>query len=904
MEDNKKITAHVLHHTHWDNEWYFSEQDSLIQFIYHMDEMIEAFDTNKINKFFLDGQTAILEDYLKAVPNKLEKIKELVSEKKLGIGPFHTQPDCFISSGESIINNLRLGMELGNAYGGYSKVAYLPDSFGHSQDFPKIFNGMGIQHFVFRRGVGDKQKVPTDFYWKSNDGSCVLTNVEKFGYGFATESFMNGTLNRKEENQYDGRDIHDSIRDLVEHSALKNEFLLPIGEDQTPVLKQFNKVLNTYNTEDGRYTFVETTLEDFMNRVQKYGENIPNFKGELIDTQYNRVHKSLFSARADIKALQDKIERLMSYEIQPLMTMLDSIGLPYKKDVLDGIWNLLVRSQTHSSATNTDETNELIFERTKRAYNLAHALKIYLVRKIAISVEHQNDKMSLTLSQASKQGQDNTKMPLVIFNTLPYKREVTSKIKVYTRNKDFKVCLHGEEVAYSIIKTTPTYAGVIRKDPSKMDKENYFYTTDIVLKCELEGFSYTTLEILDGKVSSLRHKVQSDSVIENEVYKVEIGNPIVITNKITGKRYENPIYFEESGDEGDNYDYSYPDHDMVNIYTLDNIQKVDSYVSKDMSEIRIQGEFLVPKDLKSRELKKKDAVLKVELTLRVRCGSKIIEVYGKVKNTAKNHRVRLVVKTDISSHVSYAGTQFGMIERETEAPEMKIWKKENWVEEPSATNPLLNYVGLKNENDTVMVYTRSAKEYEIIGNHKTDIAITLFRSVGHLGLPDLNRRPGRASGLLNKIIEAPLSQMLKHNYFHLGVEFGNTFDPSSICRNYVEFATDPVYYQNQTLERVVYPISYFATNPLDFVIPKKMSLLNLIHTSASFSTLKKSSKEDAYVLRIFNNEDREIDGGELEINFKYKNILFTNIKEDKDIQGSTVIGMLKPGEIKNIKIVL
>lgn len=903
MKDiSNKKTAHVVHHTHWDNEWYFSEQDSLIQFIYHMDELIAAFDNNEINKFFLDGQTAILEDYLRAMPNSIEKVKSLIKDKKLLVGPFHTQPDCFISSAESIINNLRLGIETGEKYGGVSKVAYLPDSFGHSQDFPKIFSGMGIDSFVFRRGIGDKHKLPVDFYWKSNDGSEVLSNVEICGYGFATESFMDGTLNKENEHKYDGRDVHDRINQLLDNSKLKNEFLLPIGEDQTPVLKGFNKILNKYNNEDGLYNFEETTLEEYMNRLREYGKDIPRYTGEIIDTQYNRVHKSIFSARADIKSLQDKIERLMTYEVQPLMTMLDKVCIPYKKDIIDMIWDLLVRSQTHSSATNTDETNELIFERTKKSYNLAHALKIYLVRKIAISVG--DKKESLALSQCASQSKENNVMPLVIFNTLPYERDITSKIRVYTKNKDFKILLDKEEVEYSIVKTKKSYSGVIRKDESLMDKDNYFYVTEIIIKNRLKGLSYETLEINDGEKPSLAEINYNINIIENTIYKIDFTDKLVITNKITGEVYNNPIYFEESGDEGDNYDYSYPDSDMINRYYLDNIKLINSYATNDMSEIAFEGEFLVPKDLESRSRKDKDSILHLEVTMRLRNNNDIIECYGKVKNDSKNHRVRLVVATKLDSISSYAGTQFGVVERETEVLELKVWKKENWAEEPSPTNPLLNYVALKDEKKSVVVYTRSSKEYEIIGENKSDIAVTLFRSVGHFGLPDLNRRPGRASGLLNKIIEAPQSQMIGDNYFHLGFRFGNKYNRTNIAKSYVNFAVDPIYYQSQLLERVVYPISYFGTNPLDIYVPEKFNLIDLVDSNAIFSTFKKSSNGDSYILRIYNNEDYEIDGGKLEINFKYKDIKFTNILENKDCPGSLYIGKLKPGEIKNIKILI
>ena len=114
--------------------------------------------------------------------------------------------------------------------------------------------------------------------------------------------------------------------------------------------------------------------------------------------------------------------------------------------------------------------------------------------------------------------------------------------------------------------------------------------------------------------------------------------------------------------------------------------------------------------------------------------------------------MRLVVKTNNISEYSYAGTQFGYVKRVVEDKALANWRENGWLEEPSAINPLLNHVSLIGENNIATVFTRGCKEYEVIGSDKTDIALTLFRSVGHLGLPDLNRRPGRASGLAERII--------------------------------------------------------------------------------------------------------------------------------------------------------
>ena len=425
-----KTKANIYHHTHWDNEWYFTEEDSLIQLTYHMKELISALEQNVIDYFYLDGQTAILEDYLELHQEDKDRVKKLIEDKRLFVGPFLSQIDSFITSGESVVNNLRYGMNYGNQYGGVCKVAYLPDSFGQSQDYPKIFNDLGIHSFVFRRGMGDEHNLPLDFIFQSNDGSQVICSTLNCGYGFATAPFLNKTLTGDAGLDYDGKDIKKQLQNLARLSTLDGEFLLPIGNDQTPVIWNFKELLNYYQNDD-TYDFVEVTLPEYMEKLAKNKENLKTYQGEFINPQYHRVHRSIYSVRMDIKNLQDQLERLTALEIQPILTILNRIGLPYDEKITGRIWNLLGRSQTHSGATNTDKTNDLILNRTAKAFNLAEALKVYLIRKVAVSLPKEH-------------------APIVFFNTLPYQRDMVMELKVYTKSKNFSLQYKGSDLEYTL----------------------------------------------------------------------------------------------------------------------------------------------------------------------------------------------------------------------------------------------------------------------------------------------------------------------------------------------------------------------------------------------------------------------------------------------------------------------
>lgn len=881
-----KRIAHCIPHTHWDPFWYFTAQDSMVVFAYNMKEMIRAFQNNEISYFFLDGQTVAIDEYLEIHPEDKTIVEELIKAKKLIIGPFNSQLDCFITCGESVINNLRIGIENADELGGSGKIAYLADPFGQSIDFPKIFNQMGIHEFVFTRGVNDNYGLDIDFEFKSNDGSSVLAHTLLGGYGYGHYAFKEGTLFSKDALDYNKIDVQEIIDRLVERSAIKNEFVFPLGFDQNPIMTGIQEKIDYYNKKFDDYHFQLTSWEEYFKHVR---ENVKSFKvwdKEILGGQYHRIHISgMNSCRSDIKAIQDQAERVLTYESQPLMSMLDALGIPYDRQLLKKAWYTLVNCQTHASATHIDETNSYIKNNSKEALSTAIAIKVYLMRLIAESLE-------------SKEGS----YPLVVFNTLPWKTQKKCKLTIITNKKNFDILSNGKTLDYTIIKVTKENADVVRKDTSLMDPNCCFYKTEILIDLgEFNGISYRTFDVVESNDNNRKYVSKDNSnSIENDLFKI-IYTPegINIVDKEKNKVYESAIYLEESGDAGDTYDYDYPDHDWILYHNFENCF-VTSYHSDIRSKMKLKGSFVVPKDLEERESHKKTAILDYELTLTLNQDSKLIELEGNVNNTAKNHRLRIAFKTGIKNKYSFAGTQFGYVKRDTIPEELSYWKEKNFFEEPSTTKPFLNHVSSVSDSQVWTLFTRSLKEYDFINEGCSDIAATILRSCGYVGLPDLNRRPGRPSGLSNKILEAPDAQMQGWMHFELGWKSYDAYDANKVMNDYVKYATDMMYYQNQRLDKTVFPISYFPINPWETEIPREFNMLMLETDKASFGTLVKSKNGEGYILRIYNSENKEIMKDHLLTSIPAGNIkicdLLDNIVE-KDVNEN-----LRAGELRNIWI--
>ncbi len=131
----------------------------------------------------------MIDDYLERRPERLGAIERLARSGRLSVGPWVTQMDEFLTSGESHIRNLEMGLARARELAGDRAldVGYMPDQFGHIGQMPQILRAGGLERAMVWRGVPESID-RTTFWWESPDGSRVLTEYMVFGY-FNGESF-------------------------------------------------------------------------------------------------------------------------------------------------------------------------------------------------------------------------------------------------------------------------------------------------------------------------------------------------------------------------------------------------------------------------------------------------------------------------------------------------------------------------------------------------------------------------------------------------------------------------------------------------------------------------------------------------------------------------------------------
>src|ERR1700683_4397407 len=109
----------IVPHTHWDREWYEPFQPFRLKLVHLIDTLLDLLEGDpSYSRFLLDGQMAVVDDYLEIRPENEARIRALADAGRLSMGPWYILMDEFLVSGETIIRNLQAGLARGAEFGG------------------------------------------------------------------------------------------------------------------------------------------------------------------------------------------------------------------------------------------------------------------------------------------------------------------------------------------------------------------------------------------------------------------------------------------------------------------------------------------------------------------------------------------------------------------------------------------------------------------------------------------------------------------------------------------------------------------------------------------------------------------------------------------------------------------
>ena len=318
----KQVIAYL--HTHWDREWYREFEVFRLRLLRVFDNVLEMLENNKIPSFYFDGQVSALLDYLEIRPEKEELVRKFIAEKKLYIGPCYTLVDEFLTDKTVFEKNLEIGLKISKDFGCTDFIGYLADTFGHSQNIPKIFKDFGIDKCVVWRGCGD---IPSEF---SFNGINTVNLIR----GYFMDIFSAPmTIEQKAEW------LKGNLDKIAEKSG--NYLLLPIGADHlgvepdiTEQIKKVNSLLDNY----------EIKLSNPFEYFELVKDNFKQFEwnDELRDNSKTFILQGSYSARLKLKQYNVKC----TYLLEQADKLQKKYGEEYNS-IIEYAYKLLLKNQAH-----------------------------------------------------------------------------------------------------------------------------------------------------------------------------------------------------------------------------------------------------------------------------------------------------------------------------------------------------------------------------------------------------------------------------------------------------------------------------------------------------------------------------------------------------------------------------
>ncbi len=326
----------LVPHTHWDREWYEPFDEFLERLVAMMDTLLDLGDAG-FPHFHLDGQTAMIDDYLAVRPEREDDVRRLAGEGRLSLGPWVTQMDEFLVSGESHVRNLERGLARAGELGTPLPIGYLPDQFGHVGQMPQILARAGIDTAVVWRGVPaaiDR----TQFWWEGPDGSRVLAEYLAFGYSLGWD------LERHQDPDELGEALRRKAEQITPFLAT-DRVLITVGSDHSGPDATLPKRLAQGEKHLPGVTVRIGSLLDHLG--DDPADDLPSWRGELRSSARAHLLPSVYSARAHQKRERGRVEALVERYAEPLAALVP--GFPWPKEELDRAWTLLLWNGAHDS---------------------------------------------------------------------------------------------------------------------------------------------------------------------------------------------------------------------------------------------------------------------------------------------------------------------------------------------------------------------------------------------------------------------------------------------------------------------------------------------------------------------------------------------------------------------------
>lgn len=829
-------TYHFVSHTHWDREWYRPFEEFRVMLAGMVDDLLDLLRTEpSFASFTLDGQAIILEDYLAICPERTWDIRSMVENGRLFIGPWYVLADEFLPSGESAIRNLLTGRKLAGSLGGAMAVGYLPDTFSHIAMMPAILRGFGIGCAVIYRGFGGEAGQDTSEYrWRSPDGSEVLmVHLPRDGYSGAYFDGMG-------EEEIAAR-FSVLKKELDARATTSERLVLNGGDHHWPDRSIAGTIAFLRKHFDGEY--VHSDLPAFVRALEsRLPEGVPEVSGEL-RSGYRyafTVQGGVYSSRMYLKQENWASQALLERYAEPLNALAVALGHPSRGALIRHAYKALLSNQAHDSicGCSIDSVHRGMMTRFANIRETANAVLRECLEAIVPGDE--------------RAAGDDTY--LFFYNPSPFARTDVAAAECRFFLQDVVVGLNptvkvarklspapgfdiidefGNSLPYQVIGRAEGYdLAPARHGYPRQTRADIFSL--LVDASNVPPVGYKGFRIVKGNgVRRFPERVRAGkNFLKNDFLKVSIGSDgaITIEERSSGVRSRGLNVFEDSGDAGDEYNYSYPRKDRI--FTSAGGRARIAVLEKGplRASLRVSVTMRVPASGSGRSRSPRMTSLEIVSLVSLDCYSRSLVIETTIHNSARDHRLRVLFPTGIDTDTSYADSQFCLVRRKR----VKGGTSGFRIEHPASVAPMQRFVTVKGKDRALTLFSYGIPEYEL--KKKGTLALTLLRCVGTLAGEDLITRPGGKSGWHNETPEAQCQGT-------------HTFRYAIFPHAPEEFKTMDVL--NEQAEKFHYPLLPFRRKS-GGDLAMGGSLLSCSSRSAVLSIVKESEDGSGFIVRWWN----------------------------------------------------
>ena len=894
-QEKKAYDAIVVSHTHWDREWYLTFEEFRYWLVQGMDKLLETMERKPGYRFMLDGQVIPLLDYLAIRPEQEETLKRLIRADRLQVGPWYIQPDEFLVSGEALIRNLILGDRIARLFGRTMKEGYLPDSFGHIAQLPQVLQGFGIETLFVMRGadLAVEAAGAFDFLWEAPDGSRVFTHVMETGYcsgAFlcddpAIPSFP--MLELQERGRLPQEEPLVKLLHLIAEWSSTETILIPNGCDHLEPQTEILEVIRRLNERLPDVRLRQGTLAEYVEAVKRADPRLSLVRGELRTCKYQPVLSGVYSARMYLKQRNALLQTLLERYAEPLAAIARLYGRDFSPFVWKA-WELVLQNQAHDSICGTGI--DAVHREMLMRYDQAEAIVRQVIRDALRTVGAQMvanpsslDREILLLAFNPSSQPREEEIVVEVEPHLPSlvgKRDPVPGISTLDLENCTLLDPHGNIIPFTV-------RGERLVSEDVLNHVKHLRKRLIAFQAALPPLGFKLFRLVpDGKAEpGAGSLIVDEHTLENEFYRVSIQSDGTLTllDKENDQTYAGLCFIEDSGDAGDEYNYSPPPRQQVltSQGNAASVQVVEDLPWKGVLRIRLT--LQLPKGLTEDRQGRSDEKVDCPVTVLVSLqrGIKRVDIAVEVENNARDHRLRVGFPLGFSPDHSIAEDSFWVVRRPTRPPE-----SEGWIEKPANTHPQKTFVTAENHNGGMAILNRGLAEYEV--TEEGTIFLTLLRGVGWLSRDDLSTRRGHAG----PPYETPDAQCIGRHRFEFGIyTYKRGWEEARVLETAHAFTAPPT--------------GVRLTELNNGILPAELSFITVEPAGLALSAVKPAEDGDGIIVRVYNPTAHSLTGiikSWWKISRAESVCLDESFQEEIPVSPRGVPVMLKSGEIKTLRL--